>query len=160
MCRCGENMDWLKQLELINWDIWTAIAAWTEIMLFFIPAVGYFFYSRISFVSYWVFNQTSNGMNVAIHNKSKSSLFILQEELCVKNGQNCHTYQLPIKSNCEMNYICIRPDDVIYINIDYEIYHISSTDQIILYIQFGGKRHKQKRKIRRGTIHVCESQQC
>lgn len=150
-------MDCLKQFKFINWDAWSALAAWIEIMILFIPAVAYFFYSKFSFVSYWVFNQTSNGMNVAIHNKSKSSLFISEEEICVKNGQNCHIYHLPMKSNCEMNYVCIRPDEVIYISIDYEMYHISSSDQIILYIQFGGKKHKQKKKIKRGNINVCES---
>ncbi len=154
---CGEDMDLLKQFEFINWDFWSALAAWTEIMIFFIPAVAYFFYSKFSFVSYWIFNQTSNGMNIAIHNKSKSSLFILQEEICVKNSQNCHTYCLPMKSNCDMNQICIRPDDVIYINIDFEIYNISSFDQIILYIQFGGKKRKQKKKIKRGNAYVCKS---
>ena len=128
----------------MNWDLWSALAAWTEIIILFIPAVGYFFYLKFSFVSYWVFNQTSNGMNVAVHNKSKSSLFVLQEEICVKNGQNCHTYCLPTKLN-----LCIRPDDVIYINIDYEMYHISASDQIILNNQFGGKRRKQKKKIKK-----------
>lgn len=158
MCnRCGEIMNWLKQLELINWDMWAALAEWIEIMILFIPVVGYFFYSKLSFVNYWEFNQTSNGMNIAIHNKSKSSLFILQEELCVKNGHNCHTYYLPMKLNFEINYVCIRPDDVIYINIDYEMYHIEPSDQVILYIQFGGKRHKQKRKIKRGNTYVCKS---
>ena len=150
-------MDLLKQLEDINWDVWSALAAWTEIMIIFIPAVWYFVYSKFSFISYWIFNQTPNGMNVAIHNKSKSSLFILQEEICVKNSQNSHTYCLPVKANCEMNQVCIRPDDVIYISIDYEMYHISISDQIILYIQFGGKRRKNKKRIRKGNSHVCES---
>lgn len=142
-------MNLLNQIDIMNWDLWSALAAWTEIIILFIPAVGYFFYSKFSYVSYWVFNQTTNGMYVAIHNKSKSSLFVLQEEICVKNGQNCHTYSLSAKANCEMNQICIRPDDVIYINIDYEMYHISSSDEIILYIQFGGKKRKQKKKIKK-----------
>lgn len=153
-------MDWLKQLGYINWDALSALAAWTEIMILFVPAVGYFIYSKLNYTNYWVLNQTSNGMIIAIHNKSKSSLFILQEEICVKNGQNYHTHCLPMKSNCEMNYVYIRPDDTIYISIDYEMYNISYSDQIILYIQFGGKKRKQKKRIKRGNTHVCESQKC
>ena len=150
-------MDLLKQLEFINWNIVSALAAWTEILIIFVPAVVYFFYSKLSFVDYWAFNQTSNGMSVAIHNNSRSSLFILQEELCVKNSQNNHTYCIPLKSNYEINYVCIKPDEAIYIDIDYEIYHISYSDQIILYIQFGGKKRKQRKKIKRGNTNVCES---
>lgn len=153
-------MDWLRQLDILNWDALSALAAWTEIMILFIPAVVYFFYSKISYVGYWSFNQTPNGMKVAVHNKSKSSLFILQEEICVKNKLTSHTYCLSIQSNCGMNYICIKPDDIIYINIDYEIFHILPSDRIILYIQFGGKRCKQRKKIKRGNTYVCESQKC
>lgn len=142
-------MNLLKQLEFVNWDFWSALAAWAEILIIIIPAVGYFFYSKFCFVSYWTFNQTTNGMKIAIHNKGISSLFVLQAEICVKNKRNCQTYCLLMKSNYEINQVCIRPDDVIYIDIDYEMYHISSSDKIILYIQFGGKRCKQRKKLKK-----------
>lgn len=135
----------LQQFDFTNWELLSALAAWTEIFILFIPAVGYFFYSKINFVNYWTLNQTSNGMAVAIHNKSKSSLFVLQEEICVKSSHNCHKYKLPI----EKTQVCIKPDDVIYINIDYEMYHISISDKIILYLQFAGKGRKQKKKIKK-----------
>lgn len=150
-------MNWLKELDLTNWNMWSALAAWIELMFFFIPAIGYFLYSKISYVDYWIFNQTESGMKIAIHNKSKTSLFVLQEEICVKNRKKSCTYQLPVQSNHEVNYMCIQPDGVIYINIDYAIYQIVSSDQIILFIQFGGKRYKQKKIIKRESTYVCES---
>lgn len=150
-------MNCLVQLNLLDWEMWSAIAAWIEIIILFIPIIGYIFYSKLNFANYWVLNQTSNGIDIAIHNKSKSSLFVLQEEICVKNSKGCSTYSLFIKHNSKINHICIKPDKIICISIDYEMYHILPSDQIILYIQYGGRKYRKKIKIKRGNEHVCES---
>lgn len=48
--------------------------------------------------------------------------------------------------------ICVKPDEVIYIIIDYEIYNIAPSDHLVLNMQFAGKCGTQKKKIKRGNI--------
>lgn len=148
----GEFMYCLLQLTFIDWEILSALAAWAEILLIFIPAVYYFVRFKMDFVSYWIFEETSNGLKVAIHNKTKSSLFILHQELCVKKSQGIKKHTISMETYNETLPICVKPDEVIYIIIDYEIYNIAPSDHLVLNMQFAGKCGTQKKKIKRGNI--------
>lgn len=143
-------MQFLDYIKTINWDAVSALAAWLEILLIFIPAASYFIYSKINYISYWNFKQTPNGMMIALHNKRKSSLFILNQEIVVKRKKSSHTYQLPLQSDANLDYICIKPNEIATIKIDYEIYGISTLDTVFLKIQFGGKLFKKTKKVKRG----------
>lgn len=143
-------MQFYDYIKTVNWDAVSALAAWVEILLIIIPVISYFIYSKINYVSYWNFRQTPNGIMIALHNKRKSSLFILKQEIYIKRKKLSCTYQLPLQSDSNLDYICIKPDEIIYIKIDYEIYDISISDKVFLKIRFGGKSREKTKKVKRG----------
>lgn len=157
MAICSESMKCLKQLDITNWNKWSAWAAWAQFAFLFLPAFCYFFRKRLCYINCWFFDASQNGIKMAIHNKSRTSLFMLRPEICIRNSQVSHTRRSHISLNCIANYTCIKPDDVIYINIDYVKYNISPSDHITLYVRFAGKRFSKRKKIKRGTTYVCGS---
>lgn len=147
-------MNDMKYVNQVNWEALSTIASWAEIFLIIIPAVTLYIYYKISYVNFWVFNQTINGVKVAIHNKSKNSLFILNIKLIIKNKRNIKIYDYPLSLSQE--YLSIDPDDITQINIDYAKYEINDNDSIKLKIQFGGKYLKKYKKVKK-ISHVCRS---
>lgn len=137
----------MKLLSEINWEAVSAIASWAEILLIIIPAIVLYIYYKFSYVNFWLFEQTLNGVKVAIHNKSKNKLFILDAKLIIKHKQKNIVYDLPVIS--DKQYSSINPDSVIQFHIDYAMYEIKESDTIRLRIQFGGKHFKKHKKVRR-----------
>ena len=138
------NMKWLNE---INWEAMSAIASWTEILLIIIPAIILYIYYKFSYVNFWLFDQTLNGVKVAIHNKSKNTLFILNAKLIIKHKWKNIEYDLPVISDTQ--YSSIKPDSVAQFHIDYAMYEIKDSDIIKLRIQFGGKYLKKHKKVKR-----------
>lgn len=137
-------------LQNIDWNAITAIAAWVEILIFFIPAILIYIRSKIRYVEFWISEKTTNGLKIGIHNKSKYSLYMLREKIEIKGKSNIS----PRHYFKDLDYIGeplrIEPDATIFINIDYEIYQILSSDKIILYVKFGGKIKEKSKVIKRG----------
>lgn len=136
----------MKCLNQINWEALSAIASWTQILLIIIPAIVFCIYYKISYVDFWVFDQTANGIKVAIHNKSKNTLFILNAKLIIKQKRKTQVYDLPLSA--DKQYSSISPDSITQFNVDYTIYEIEDSDTIKLKIQFGGKYLKKHKKVR------------
>lgn len=137
----------MKWLSEINWEAVSAIASWTEILLVIIPAIILYIYYKFSYVNFWLFDQTLNGVKVAIHNKSKNTLFILNAKLIIKHKWKNIEYDLPITSDTQ--YSSIKPDSIVQFQIDYAIYDIKDTDTIKFRIQFGGKYLKKHKKVKK-----------
>lgn len=144
-------MRWLRE---INWDAVSAIASWTEILLIIIPAIVLYIYYKFSYVNFWLFEETPNGVKVALHNKSKNTLFISNAKLIIKRKWKNIVYDLPVIS--DKQYSSIPPDSVVQFHIDYAMYKIKDSDTIKLRIQFGGKYLKKYKKVRRNR-HVHKS---
>ena len=135
-------------MQTINWDAVSAITSCIEIIIIFLPALYFFIYFKISFIDWWIYNQNENGMKVAIHNKSKSSIFILDEIIIVKNKKKIQ-YSIPMISNSDTKFICIKPDDIIYINVDFKQYKITSICDVFMQLEFGGKRKVTKKIVKK-----------
>lgn len=137
----------MKWLNEINWEAVSAIASWTEILLIVIPAIILYIYYKFSYVDFWLFDQTLNGVKVAIHNKSKNTLFILKAKLIIKHKWKNIEYDLLVISDRQDS--SIKPDSVVQFHIDYEIYDIEDTDTIKIRLEFGGKYLKKHKKVKR-----------
>lgn len=137
----------MKWLSDINWEAMSAIASWTEIFLIIIPAIVLYIYYKFSYVNFWLFDQTLNGVKVVIHNKSKNTLFILNAKLIIRHKWKNVEYDLPVISDTQ--YSSIKPDNVAQFHIDYAMYEIKDNDIIKLRIQFGGKCLKKHKKVKR-----------
>lgn len=144
----------MKCLSEINWEAVSAIASWIEILLIIIPAIVLYVYYKFSYVNFWLFNQTLNGVKVAVHNKSKNTLFITNAKLIIKHKWKSIVYDLSVIS--DKQYPSISPDSVIQFPIDYAMYEIKDSNTIKLSIQFGGKYLKKYKKVRRKR-HVHKS---
>lgn len=137
----------MKWLSEINWEAVSAVASWIEIFLIIIPAIILYIYYKFSYVNFWLFDQTLNGVKVAIHNKSKNTLFILNAKLIIKYKWKNVKYDLPVIPDTQ--YFSIKPDSIVQFQIDYAIYNIQDTDTIKIRIQFGGKHLKKYKKVKK-----------
>ena len=134
-------MDFVFELQTIDWNTIAAIATCLEVIIVFIPALFFFVYFKINYLDWWIYNQTQNGMKVVLHNKSKSSIFVLRQTIQVKSNSN-REYTIPLMSNSEINSIQIKPDDFIVLNLDFRLYDITPDCDVILHLEFGGKRKR------------------
>lgn len=142
----------MRWLSKINWEVVSAIASWTEILLIIIPAIVLYIYYKFSYVNFWLFEGTLNGVKVALHNKSKNTLFILNAKLVIKCKCKNIIYDLPVIS--DKQYASINPDGIVLFHIDYAMYKIKDSDTIKLRIQFGGKYLRKYKKVRRNrNVH-------
>lgn len=139
-------MNYLELVKQINWTAISAIASWIQLLIVFVPIIIYFFFSKFNYIDYWILNKNENGMEVVLHNKSKSSLFLLKEEIVKKNQNIPHTITIPFDT--QVDYVCIKPDETTHIIIDYGMLGISQLDTLILTLEFGGKKLKQHKKLR------------
>ena len=131
-------IDFIFELHTIDWNTISAVATCFEVIIVFIPAVFFFVYYKVNYLDWWIYDQNQNGMKVVLHNKSKSSIFVLKQTIQVKNNET-REYTIPLISNSEINSIQIKPDDFIVLNIDFGLYDISHDCDVILYLEFGGK---------------------
>lgn len=140
------------ELQKIDWNTIAAIATCMEVIIVLVPALFYLVYFKINYLDWWIYSHNQNGMKIVIHNKSKSSVFLLKQKLQIKSNSN-KEHDIPQKSNSEINSIQIKPDEFIVINVDFGFYNITPNCDVFLHLKFGGKRKKTiilQKKCKRG----------
>lgn len=144
----GTMSNWLNILTNINWDAVSAIAACLEVIIILVPAVIFFFYTRLKFAKLWISNKSQNGIQIAIHNKSKNSIYLLNEKIITSNKSGINKFDIHINFEDDSKFICIQPDEAIFVDIDFAKYSIVSGSTITLELKFGGKFRKVRKKIK------------
>lgn len=136
----------MKCVYSINWDAVTAIAACLEVLLVLVPAIILVINYKLCYIEFWFYKKTSNGVTIVLHNKSKSSLFLLDQTMINKRHGSKKKCRISLPLNNENNNR-IEPDGITYIPIDYAIYKTCASDKKIIKLKFGGKFMKKKIKI-------------
>lgn len=131
-----------KDLNMVNWEAVSAITSIFEICLLFVPTILVYLYVRVVLIDCWIYNETKNGLEIAIHNKGKTSIYILNLKIIKTSSSFCKAYVY-----CE-TFICIKPDEMYPIHIDYQKYSLTQTDSLKLEMNYGGKKRKLCKKIR------------
>lgn len=133
-------MNCLVELGVIDWNKCTALATWFSNMLILYPMFIYFLVKTLKYIDHWFLDESTTGLTIAIHNKTKSSLFILQAKLVI---QGEHTKDID-----DLTSNCIKPDEFLKIPIDYVKHGITDAEHVSLHIHFAGKIKDKKIKVK------------